>query len=100
MLTINKNQTLNLKESLETFIQGAKNLEPELLRSFVTYWSIRKLYPLIPASSLQQIKSTYANFWINLVRANHKFRTKYGEETANELVEMINDTRGFLIFLP
>lgn len=93
-------KTQNLKENLEAFLQGAKNLEPELLRSFVTYWSIRKLYALIPTSSLQQIKNTHSTTWINLVKSNHKFRAQYGEETANELIKLINEMRGFVVFLP
>ena len=93
-------KTENLKENLEAFIKGAKNLEPELLRNFVTYWSIRKLYALIPSSSLQQIKNTHSTMWIHLVKSNHKFKAKYGEETANELIKLINGIRGFVVFLP
>ena len=95
----NGNHT-EIKDNLVSFINGAKNLEPALLRNFVTYWSIRKLYPLIPSNSLQQIKSSHTNLWINLVRSNHRFRAKYGEETANELIRIINENRGFVFFLP
>lgn len=93
-------QCSELKDNLKGLLNSARSIEPELLRSFVTYWSLRKISFLIPTNSFDQIKKSNLNLWLNLVRSNHRFRSKYGEETANEIVKIINDTRGFVFFVP
>lgn len=93
-------QQPELKETIKSLFRSAIKIEPELLKSFVTYWSLRKLAPLIPSSSFDSIKRSNVNLWLNLVRVNHRFRVKYGESVADELIRIINENRGFIFFVP
>lgn len=84
-----ENYNLNLVKEIENVFDWVKRLEPNLLKDFVTYWSIRKSPSSTATSLIRNIKSESSNSWINIIESNHKFRVQYGEAMANELVNII-----------
>lgn len=84
-----ENYNLNLVKEIENIFGWIKRLEPNLLKDFVTYWSIRKSPSSTATNLIQNIKSEGSNSWINIIESNHKFRVQYGEDMANELVNII-----------
>lgn len=81
-------------DELSNLLSWVKKLEPILLKDFITYWSIRKSPNFVASSLIKEIKARSPNSWIAIIESNHKFRDAYGEEKANELVEII--TTSFL----
>ena len=86
MISMYHNLNQNLEDLASTF-----KVEPQLLESFLTYWSIRKSPSLYPSSSIERIKESDCEQWLKLIQANHKFRNVYGEEVAQELIKIIQD---------
>lgn len=84
-----ENYNLNLFKEIENTLDWVKRLEPDLLKDFVTYWSIRKSPYSTATSLIDNIKSESPNSWINIIESNHKFRVQYGEDKANELISII-----------
>ena len=80
-------------DELATTMGWVRRLEPTLLKDFVTYWSIRKSPNFIAFSLIEEIKGKNPGDWIHLIEANQKFRDTYGEEKANELVEIIESNK-------
>ena len=83
---------LELKQNSNGFIEKMQNkADPQLFKNFVVYWAIRKSNPFLSANVVMQLKNSYSKVWIKLIEANHKFRTVYGEETAEELIKIIEN---------
>ncbi|MBI3590845.1 MAG: hypothetical protein HY094_05640 [Candidatus Melainabacteria bacterium] len=84
------NHNLQQVKDLENIADWVKRIEPELLSNFVRYWSIRKSLPSIASALINEIKTAgSSNDWLSLIESNHKFRELYGEEKADELVDII-----------
>lgn len=75
-------------EEIKTLI-GESVFEPEIFRSFVTYWSMRKSDSLNTNSHINEIKSNSPEKWLTLIESNHKFRNLYGEKIAQDLIKVI-----------
>lgn len=91
MTGIIKNQ--KLPEVIELLSGAMGKFEPELLKSFVTYWVVRKMHPSISATELNELKKSLSSVWIKLIESNHKFRELYGEDKANELINKIEENK-------
>ena len=78
-----------LQEELQGLIPNKENIEPELLNDFLTYWLVRKSNAFLSAVEMQQIKESLSNVWLKLIESNQKFRTKYGENKAEEIINLI-----------
>ena len=71
-----------------------KTFEPGLVKDFIKYWSTRKSKPFTLDNVIKQIKPEIKpeqSAWLKLIESNHKFRTRYGEDIANELVRVIEE---------
>lgn len=75
------NNKLNIRTDLETLVDEQEKLGLDLWTSFITYWLLRKAYPMIPT------------FWFDLIEADHEFREVFSEEVADELVKLIEEGR-------
>ena len=82
-------RTNTLTKELQKLLKHTKEFEPEVFRSFITYWLIRKSNSLDYINTLKTIKISNPNVWLSLIQSNHKFRTLYGEETADVLIGLI-----------
>lgn len=71
---------------------------PELVKDFVSYWTIRKSDLAFGNNLTKQIKNLNQNSWINLIESNHKFRNTYGEELADKLINMIEERNLTMVF--
>ena len=91
-------KTLNFKSDKESIsvLDWVKRIEPKLLDDFVKYWSIRKTPFFLASSLIDEIKTTDSNAWIRLIKSNHQFRAEYGEEKANELINIIEISKPVL----
>ena len=78
-----------LQEELQRLIPNKENIEPELLNDFLTYWLVRKSNASLSTVEMQQIKESLSNVWLKLIESNQKFRTKYGEAKAEEIIKLI-----------
>ncbi len=78
---------------LTNVLGWVEKLEPDLLNDFITYWSIRKSPSFVACNLIESIKERSASSWITLIESNHKFRDAYGEEKANELIEVIESSK-------
>ena len=77
-------------EEIKDLINEA-SFESEIFRNFLTYWSVRKSSSLDSASHVNEIKSSNPELWLTLISSNHKFRSLYGEETAQRLIRTISN---------
>lgn len=71
-------------------LQTDIEIEPGLLTNFIKYWSARKLRPFSRGKSDEITKDI--DRWLKLIESNHIFREKYGEDLAEALVRMIDNT--------
>lgn len=90
---VNEEYNLESVPDLSNVLGWVKRLEPGLLNSFVQYWSIRKSPSSIANKFIERLKTLDLRSWINLIESNHKFREAYGEETAKELIEIIEKVK-------
>ena len=82
-----------IKEQLKGLLPNLEGFEPELLRCFVTYWSIRKSDSLDTAGYVNEIKTLHPEQWLSLIESNHKFRNLYGEDAAYKIIKHIEDSK-------
>ena len=68
-----------------------QNQNQDLVKDFVTYWSIRKAPHAVASNKIEEIKNKSKNDWLHLIESNHKFRNIYGEEKAVELIGVIEE---------
>ena len=87
-----KMKTVSLNKELKKLLPDIEEFEPELFRNFITYWIMRKSDSLDSTKTLNKIKNLNPSAWINLIESNHKFRSLYGEEIAQELIKIIKTT--------
>lgn len=78
-----------IQQQLEELIPNRTSMDPDLLRNFVTYWWVRKSHPFLSTFELKEIKDTLSNIWLKLIESNHKFRERYGDEKAIEIISLI-----------
>ncbi|OGI20440.1 MAG: hypothetical protein A3B68_02855 [Candidatus Melainabacteria bacterium RIFCSPHIGHO2_02_FULL_34_12] len=69
---------------VEKILSQVKDIAPEVVNDFVSYWSIRKS-PSFVADELIT-KMTHKGSWLSLIKANHEFRTVFGDDFAEELI--------------
>lgn len=86
---------IKIIKELEASLEWVKKLEPTLFIEFVTYWSIRKSPTFMANELIGEIASQGSSEWIKFIESNHKFRTAYGDEAANELINVIESKRVF-----
>ena len=78
-----------LTQDIEKIISKITFVEKDALKDFITYWLIRKIDPFKANDLIKQM--TASNNWLNIIESNNKFRVKYGEETANEIIKIIEE---------
>ena len=88
MNIMNQNLDFN-NEEWKNITNLLKEIQPDLLRDFITYWSTRKLDPATTNNLLKEIRTSNSDLWLNLIESNQKFRNLYGEEKANEVIKII-----------
>lgn len=67
-------------------LKDNKELKEELLKDFVTYWTIKKSPSIMQTNMMERLEP---NDWLNLIASNHKFREIYGDNLAKELIKII-----------
>ncbi len=90
---IESNENFVSINELSNVLSWIEKLEPDLLKDFITYWSIRKSPHFVAYNLIESIKDRSASSWISLIESNHKFRDAYGEEKANELIDVIENSK-------
>ena len=83
--------SLNNKE-LQKLLPDIEEFEPELFRNFITYWLMRKLNSFDSTNPLKEIRNLNPNIWLSLIESNHKFKSLYGEDVANTLIGIIEES--------
>ena len=66
-----------IKKEFESLVHEQEKLGLDLWTSFITYWLLRKAYPMVPT------------FWFDLIESDHEFREVFSEEVAEEIVNLI-----------
>jgi len=91
METSQKNIARNKEVRIRTLINEIREHEPELIKNFITYWSLRRSKPFTPDHVAKKIKGENSNIWLGMIESNHKFRAAFGEDVADELVRIIEE---------
>ena len=83
------NKTSIETEAKRIFSKIGEGLETELFNNFLAYWIMRKSNKIDALSSINDLKTTNPSQWLKLIESNHKFRNRYGEETAEKIIKII-----------
>lgn len=70
-----------LRQEVEQFTNDSHKLGLDIWTSFIKYWSLRKVYPLIPS------------LWFDLIESDYEFRQVFSDEVAEELIILIDKGR-------
>ncbi len=75
------------KRNIHKIVSQVNKLHSDLLRDFITYWSIKKS-PSKVTNDLKEVQKNTSE-WLLLIKSNHEFRKIYGDDVAKELITII-----------
>lgn len=85
-------QTIYQNKELKNLIPDIEDFEPMLFKNFIAYWIIRKSNSLKAKSTLTEFRNSNPHEWLNLIESNQKFRSLYGENTADILIKLVEES--------
>ncbi len=85
-------KTIYQNNETEDQILDIDQFDPVLFSNFLTYWIIRKSASITSAHTVKELRSSNLSNWIDIIESNHRFKALYGEETANVIISLIEES--------